>query len=160
MLKYVVTAKLYLSNESGFEGRFINEDGEVWYLFIYLSACLSVSGILHTCISIDISFLSICLFLLKHTCPTCLFMYRSVSGNANYGTQRVYFRINKNWFGHSYWRKHRRLGVLNYRRNCFMEGKFLWDDDSYWFSIPVNKSRKCIVNFTTYTLSRKKFTLI
>lgn len=28
MLKYVVTAKLYLSNESGFEGRFINEDGE------------------------------------------------------------------------------------------------------------------------------------
>lgn len=28
MLKYVVTAKLNLSEESGFEGRFINEDGE------------------------------------------------------------------------------------------------------------------------------------
>lgn len=43
MLKYVVTAKLNLSEESGFEGRFINEDGEVCYLFIYLSVNISVS---------------------------------------------------------------------------------------------------------------------
>lgn len=136
MLKYVVTAKLNLSEESGFEGRFINEDGEVCYLSIYLSVNISVSIWKSTYIFPFYLFVSSGAQYVYYMS----FYFCLVSGTLNHGTQRVYFRTKKNWFRHSYWRKRRRLGVLNHCRNCFMEGKFLGCDDSYWFNIPVIKS--------------------
>lgn len=43
MLKYVVIVKFNFFEELGFEGCFINEDGEVCYLFIYLFVNIFVS---------------------------------------------------------------------------------------------------------------------
>lgn len=127
------------------------------YLSLYFCQFLAI---------LHISILFICLFLLKHTCTTRLFIHCSVSGNVNHGTQRVFFRINKNWFRRSYWREHRRVGVLNHRWNCFMEGKIsgIWwfilnYNDSYWISLPVNKIENASWTLR-HTLSRKKITFI
>lgn len=71
MVKYVVTAKLNLSKESGFEGRFINKDGEVCYLSICL--CISVS---FWQFYIYLSYLSVCFYLSILVLHVFLFIVR------------------------------------------------------------------------------------